>query len=73
MVKVLSLTNPARAGRDNVSFMGSFRASVSGVALDRRSDKVHAWVGTIRVDVVASGVFAHDGYGVMEGIEGRRL
>ncbi len=63
-------TRSARAGCDNISFMGSFWASGSGVSLDCRPYEVHAWVGAIRVDIVASGVFAHDGYGAIESIEG---
>ena len=63
------LTRSARARGDNVSFMGSFCASGLGVSFDRRPHKVHAWVGAVRVHVVASGEFAHDGYGATGSIE----
>ncbi len=49
--------------------MGSFRASGLGISLDCRPDEVHAWVGAIRVHVVVSGEFAHDGYGATGSIE----
>ena len=67
------LTGSARAGCDNVSFMGSFRASGLGVSLDCRPHKVHAWVGAIRVHVVIPGEFAHDEYGAIESTDRARV
>ena len=64
------LAGSARARCDNVSFMGSFRASCLGISLDCCPHEVHAWVGAIRVHVVIPGKFAHDEYGAIESTEG---
>ena len=51
--------------------MRSFGTSSSWVSFNGSSYEVHARVGAVRVDVVASGVFAHGGYGALENIRGR--
>ena len=52
--------------------MRSFRASGSWVPFDCGSMEVNTWVGTVRVDVIASGIFAHGGCGRMKRMRGLR-
>lgn len=60
IVSVLLSTYGARARSDNVALMRCFGTSSPWVSFDRGPYEMHAWVGTIRVDVITSGVFAHD-------------
>ena len=59
MAKEVLPAHLARAGDNNKSLMGGFGTFGPRVSFNRCSGEMETRVGTIRIDVVASCVFAH--------------